>query len=184
MESIKLIKMDRMDLDLKKPLALNDSWPEDLERLANLSQVDWTGKLIGRTEMAFQPVPVVESSSAVYTKIEQWIDILEKSLIAAEPQQILVALTRLRLHCPTATMSEYESKLLIKDYIADLIDLPLDLIIKACDEYRYCSDNKFFPSIAKLLDLVRPHIYFRRLRLTKLKKLKEVSDAQEKNKVE
>jgi hypothetical protein len=173
-----------MDLDLKKTLALNDSLPEDLERLVSLSQVDWTGKLIGRTEMAFWPVPVVENNSAVYAKITEWINILEKSLIAAEPQQILIALARLRLHCPTVTMSEYESELLIKDYIADLSEFPLDLIIQACNEYRYGCDNKFFPSIAKLLDLIKRHIYFRRLKLTKLKKLKEASDTQEKNKVE
>ncbi len=157
---------------------MNDSLPEDLERLVSLSQVDWTGNLIGKTEFAFRSIPVVESNSAIYAKITEWIDILEKSLNSAEPQQILVALARLRLHCPTVTMSEYESELLIKDYITDLMDFPLDLIIKAFNEYRYGCENKFFPSIAKLLDLIRPHIYFRRLKLTKLKKLKEVSDAQ------
>jgi hypothetical protein len=163
---------------------LNDSLPEDLERLVSLGQVDWTGKLIGRTEFAFQPIPVVESNSAEYTKIVEWIDILEKSLIAAEPQQIFMELARLRLHCPTATMSEYESELLIKDYIADLSIFPLDLIIQACNEYRYDCDNKFFPSVAKLLDLIRPRIYYRRHKLSKLKKLKEISDAQNASKVE
>ncbi len=163
---------------------MNDSLPEDLERLVSLSQVDWTGKLIGRTEFAFRSIPVIESNSDEYIKIIEWIDILEKSLIAAEPQQILAVLARLRLHFPTITMNVYEIELLIKDYIADLIDFPLDLIIQACNEYLYGCDNKFFPSIAKLLDLIRPHIYSRRHKLTKLKKLKEVSDAQNASKVE
>ncbi len=159
---------------------MNDSLPEELERLVNFSQVDWTGNLIGRTELAFRSIPVVENNSAVYAKITEWIDIFEKSLNSAEPQQILTALARLRLHCPTVTMSEYESELLIKDYIADLSNFPLDLIIQACNEYRYGCENKFFPSIAMLLELIRPHIYFRQLKLTRLKKLKEVSDTQKK----
>lgn len=163
---------------------MNDSLPEDLERLVSLSQVDWTGNLIGRTEFAFRSIPVVETDSAMYAKITEWIDILEESLIVAEPKQIFMELARLRLHCPTVTMSEYESELLIKDYITDLMEFPLDLIIKACNEYRYGCENKFFPSIAKLLELIKPHIYFRRLKLTKLKKLKEVSDTQKGSKVE
>ncbi len=158
---------------------MNDSLPEDLERLVHLSQIDWSGKLAGKTELSFKPIPAIDKDSSVYAKIADWIEILEQSLIPADRKQILAVLARLRLHCPTATMSAYESELLIKDYIADLIDFPLDIIIQACNEYRYDSDNKFFPSIAKLLELIKPHIYYRKLKLNRLKKLKEASDVQE-----
>ncbi len=150
--------------------------PEDLGQLVNSSQVDWTGKLIGRSEFAFKPVPVVDKTSAIYGKITEWIEILESALTSADPQKILIELTRLRLHFPTATMSAYESELLIKDYLADLIDFPLDIITQACSEYRYSCESKFFPSIAKLLALIRPHVRSRQLKLTRLKKIKEASD--------
>lgn len=155
---------------------MNDSLPEELEQLVNLNQVDWSGKLIGRTELEFRPVPAVDRNSNLYAKISQWIDILENFLKPADSRKILLELARLRLHFPTATMSDYESELLIKDYIADLSIFPLDIIIRACNEYRYSCESKFFPSIAKLLELIRLHIYSRQLKLSRLKKIKETSD--------
>lgn len=162
-----------------KRLALDDSLPQELERLVKLDQVDWSGKLIGRTEFEFRPVPAVDTKSNLYAQIVEWIDILENFLKPADPRKILQELARLRLHFPTATMSTYEAELLIKDYLADLSEFPLDVIIKACNDYRYSCESKFFPSIARLLESIRLHIYSRQLKLNKLKKIKEASDEQE-----
>lgn len=157
-------------------MVLQDSLPEDLERLVNLSQVDWTGKLIGRSEFAFKPIPTVEIGSEIYLKIEKWIKILENSLISAKSREIFMELARLRLHFSTVQMTSFESKLLIKDYVADLHDFPIDIISKACNDYRYNCESTFFPSIAKLLKLIKPHMQLRQVKLSRLKKIIGESD--------
>ncbi len=42
----------------KQELNLNDSLPEELERLISLHGVDWSGRLINRCGLNFNPVPV------------------------------------------------------------------------------------------------------------------------------
>lgn len=145
--------------------------------MLSLRNVDWSETLIDRCEYAFQPIPVIAQNSPIYQTLLLWIDILEKSLIPAEPKYIITVLSLLRLHFPTESMSEKLSEILIKEYVFDLEEFPLDLIIFACNEYRYDCNSKFFPSIAKLLAIIKPHIYKRKLKLSRLKKLKEVSEA-------
>lgn len=157
---------------------MNDSLPAELEQLLSLRNVDWTGNLIGRTEYMFHPVPIIAKNSSVYKRALEWIAILEKALIPAKRQHILMALTYLRVHFPTEAMSERESEFLVSSYISDLEKFPLDLIIHACNEYRYDSANKYFPKIAQLIAMIRPSLYMKKSKLERLKKLAEASESQ------
>jgi hypothetical protein len=64
---IKPIKNQLTHVD-RQP-ALNDSLPEELERLINLSGVDWSEKLINRSTYRFNPIPVIPFNSTIYKMI-------------------------------------------------------------------------------------------------------------------
>lgn len=90
-------------------------------------------------------------------------------LMPAEPIEILQAIAKLRLHFPTSHLKDSELKALLSDYLQDMSSYPIDLIEKACVEYRRNHENLFFPKLGQLLKLMDDHWY---KRLSKLKKLK------------
>lgn len=111
----------------------------------------------------------------MYHQLIEAIKIMEKSLEPATSTQIIRYLAKLRLHFPTANMSEPETALLMQDYIADMAVYPVDIIEQACAEYRKDAESDYFPKVGKLLSRMNKYWFMRRWQLEKLKKLLFVS---------
>ncbi len=139
--------------------------------------VDWSGKLIGRSEYAFKPIPVIERNSLIYNQVVKWSKILDEALLPAEPKHIFMHLTNLRVHFKGHALSETESKILIQDYIADLAHLPLDLIELVCKEYRYDGNSQYFPKAGQLRTKANQHLCIRVAKLNKLNAILQTSQA-------
>lgn len=177
-----LSSLQNLRANQKIQKASNYILPEELEQLINYPKIDWSGKLIDKYDHLFKPVPIIAKTSETYPLLIKAIETLEHLLAPAQPQQIIEILGKLWRHCLTKNRSEDEIILLIKDFIADLSCYPEDLIEQACNEYRRDGKNIFFPTIGMLLSLIDVHFHQRISKLTKLKKILEVSQNYQSNK--
>ncbi len=160
----------------KYPLGLNDSLPEELERLINLAEVDWTGRLVGKAGFNFKPVPVISNTSALYSLITHWSRILQKALFPANPEDVFMELSKFKLHFLGVPLEERENEMLVSDYVAELSLFPIDLIELVCREYRLNEKNKFFPKLKELrLMLITPL----KIRISKSNRLLALIEASE-----
>jgi hypothetical protein len=141
--------------------------------------IDWTGIALGKSDRVSSSVPVISKKSKTYGNLLIDIRKLEIALKPAKEEEIMTLLARLRLHYNASYMSAEGFKSLLKDYITDLAQYPRDLIEMACIEYRKNTDNQFFPKIGQLIKLINEAWYKRKGKLTRLKKLLEVSNAAE-----
>ena len=168
--------MDITTIKQQRALTLNDSLPVALEHLIASPGVDWSGKLIGRSEYTFKPIPVIECNSVTYSQALKWSKILQEALLPADPKHIFMHLTNLRVHFKGHSLSETESRILIQDYISDLSHLPLDLIELVCKEYRHDGNSQFFPKAGQLRTAANQHLC---VRVSKLNKLNAILQASE-----
>ena len=150
--------------------------PEALERLIASPGVDWTGRLIGRSEFTFKPIPVVEYNSLIYQQLMKWSKILHEALAPADPKHILMHLTNLRAHFKSPALSEIESKIVIQDYISDLGHFPLDLIELTCRQYRHDGNSQYFPKSGQLRSIASIHLCTRVAKLNKLNAILQASE--------
>ncbi len=168
--------MDITTIKQQRALTLNDSLPVALERLIASPGVDWTGKLIGRSEYTFKPIPVIERNSVIYNQVVRWSKILHEALLPADYNHIFMHLTNLRVHFKGHPLSETESKILIQDYISDLAHLPLDLIELVCKEYRHNGNSQYFPKAGQLRTAANQHLCVRVAKLNKLNAILQASE--------
>ena len=131
---------------------------------------------LGRSDRISSSVPVISRKSGTYGNLLIDIRKLELALKPAKEDEIMTQLARLRLHFSAGYVTAEEFKYLIKDYLADLADYPRDLIEMACNEYRRNTENQFFPKIGQLLKLIRDPWFKRKGKLSRLRKLLEVSN--------
>ena len=168
--------MEITTIKQQRALTLNDSLPVALERLIISPGVDWSGKLIGRSEYTFKPIPVIERNSAMHYMAVKWSKILQEALLPADPKHIFMHLTNLRVHFKGHSLSETESRILIQDCISDLSHLPLDLIELVCKEYRHDGNSQFFPKAGQLRTAANQHLCVRFSKLNKLNAILQASE--------
>ncbi len=111
----------------------------------------------------------------MYHQLIEAIKTMEKLLEPATSTQIIRNLAKLRLHFPTANISEAEAAILMQDYIVDIAAYPVDIIERVCVDYRRDSDSDYFPKVGKLLSRMNKYWFMRKWQLEKLKKLLFVS---------
>lgn len=140
------------------------------------NEIDWSGKLLGASFNIRRKVPAIPKKSKTYCLILIAIRQYEIALKPAKPAEILNLLARLKLHFASSYTTENEFQYMLTDYLADLAQYPKDLLELACVEFRKNPESQFFPKIGQLIKLIERHFYPRKLRLTKLKKLLEVSN--------
>lgn len=138
--------------------------------------IDWSGNLLGRTTAYSMEVPVIDKKTKEYALLALAIRQIEIALKPATPREIVMMLSKLRLHFLGAVMTEEESAILLDDYVKDLSTYPSDIIEQACIIYRRSPDSLFFPKIGQLLEYANDLWYPRKAKLMKLKKLQEVSN--------
>lgn len=139
-------------------------------------EIDWSGKMLGVSPNVSRAVPVIPKKSREYGMLLISLRQVELSLKPARPEEILGLLARLKLHYTTNYRSAEEFKYLLKDYLTDLAEYPKDILEIACINYRKNTDNQFFPKIGQLIKIMDQAWYPRKAKLTKLKKLLEVSN--------
>lgn len=142
----------------------------------SLEGIDWTGMAIGKSDRISGAVPVIPKKSSTYGNLLIDIRKLEIAMRPAKEEEIMILLARLRLHYSAGYTTAEEFKHLLKEYISDLAGYPRDLIEMACTEYRRNTDNLFFPKIGQLIKIINEPWFKRKGRLTRLKKLLEVSN--------
>ena len=144
--------------------------------MLDASGTDWTGKMLGNSPNYSRPVPLVTRKSKLYGLILIEIRQLEISLKPAHPKELLILLSKLRLHFAHSEISRESAQLMFEDYLTDLVEYPKDIIEKVCTEFRTECDEKFFPRISQIKKAMDKLLYPRKWRLTKLKTLLEISN--------
>ena len=157
-------------------LALIDSLPQALQLLMGSSQIDWTGNLLGKTTRYLEKIPVIAKDSETYRQLTEAVKHFEAMMSPAQSQDIVIELSRLRLHFPMSSLNDKQISLVITDYLQDLGPYPIDLIKKACRDYRCKNDSGFFPKISELIKLIKPAYYERKCHLKRLRILLETAD--------
>ncbi len=140
------------------------------------TEIDWSGKMLGISPNVSRTVPVIAKKSREYGMLLIAIRQIELALKPAKAGEILCLLARLKLHYTTNYVSSEEFKYLLRDYLTDLAEYPKDILESACINYRKNTDNQFFPKIGQLIKIMDQIWYPRKAKLTKLKKLLEVSN--------
>ena len=137
--------------------------------------VDWSGRLVNRSEYAFKPIPVLDRNSVLYSQVVKWSEILQEAMIPANPKHILMHLTNLKVHFKGYHYTVKENEILIHDYISDLAHFPLDLIELVCRQYRHDGNSQYFPKIGQLRTMASVYLCARVAKLNKLQAIIEAS---------
>ncbi len=91
----------------------------------------------------------------------------------ARPDVTRALLSRLAMNCRLEEMSDKAWQMHLGDFVADLGDVPEDLIAEACRCWRRW--KKFWPTISEFLALVEPELARRRCTLRRLQVLARVA---------
>ena len=116
------------------------------------------------------PVALSEvEASALPDALAKFAQLLEP----AQPDATRALLSRLAMSCRLEDMSEEPWRMHLDDFVADLSDVPEDLIAKACRLRR--RREKFWPTISEFLALVEPELGWRRRTFRRLEVLTRVA---------
>jgi hypothetical protein len=96
-----------------------------------------------------------------------------QGLVPARPDVTRALLSRLAMNCRLEAMPEEAWRMHLDDYVADLSDVPEDLIAEACRRWR--RREKFWPTISEFLPLVEPELAQRRRTFRRLQVLARVA---------
>ncbi len=125
-----------------------------------------------------RPVPVVQRSSEKYRELLEAINHAMAMLIPASPTEAVFELKRLSVWCPMQNRDVRDFKIMLHDALNDLAEYPVDLLQKACSQYRNDSDhrNDFFPRPGRLKELVEHKLQERKTLLYKLERLLAIAN--------
>lgn len=118
-------------------------------------------------------LPPVAVSGAEADALDGAIAKVAEALVPAHPDTVRTLLAQLAMNVRLEGMSEENWQQHLEDYIADLSDVPEDLIAEAC--CRWWRKEKFWPLISEFLPLVEPGLSRRRRMMKRLKTLKRVA---------
>ena len=104
---------------------------------------------------------------------------MKELLKPAKSKEIMSSLSRLNLHFPITYLEDDEVDVLMNDFLSDMSEYPIDIIEKACADYRKDPNNLYFPKIGRLLGIIKKYWYMRKWKLERLEKLLSVSNAKE-----
>lgn len=133
--------------------------------LLTSKDIDWDGNCIfdgGRVtgfkvdkttnHRHMKPIPTDEGFKAAARASQVT---LEELLRPATPEQIILEIKKLSLHCGKTIKAEEEAKFIFMDYCKDLSKYPIRLIAEACDNYRKLpKGNSFMPKSGRLIELL------------------------------
>jgi|GEM_PF-4470716 len=118
-------------------------------------------------------VPPVALSEDQASELEGALAKFAQLLEPAQPDAARELLSRLAMNLRLEAMPEKAWRMHLDDFVADLGDVPKDLIGKACDLWR--RREKFWPTISEFLLLVQPELGWRRRTFRRLEVLTRVA---------
>lgn len=112
-------------------------------------------KPLADTEEAMQ----VEATRRAMVELREGISRL---LTPATAEEVIVHIERLALHHPPLkAMTDSEAEMWVQDWLADLAEVPADILAAACAEWRR-GGSSWMPKPGQLLDLAKPILRHRR----------------------
>lgn len=147
------------------------SLPECLERVT--ADGHRPGLIVGTVSNG-EWLPPVAVSKAEADALDGAMAMVAETLIPARPDTVRALLSGLSMNVRLEEMSEKDWQHHLENYIADLSDIPEDLIAEACRQWR--RKKKFWPLISEFLPLVEPGLWCRRRMMKRLKTLKHVAE--------
>jgi len=97
------------------------------------------------------------------------------ALHPAAPEEVVTLLSRMSMSLRLEDMPEQAWKYHLEDYADDLSEYPADIIQAGCKEWRRY--EKFWPTIADFLKIVRPLLRERKNALQRLEVLQRVAES-------
>lgn len=133
---------------------------------------------MGHHNCRLRPMPVVAKDSEQFSELEEAVRAARLALRPATSAETGFELKRLSVWCPMANRDVRDFKMMIHDALTDLVDIPLDLIQKACATYRNDPDPRcdFFPRPVKLKEIIADEWRARRLLLFRLERLLAIAN--------
>lgn len=98
----------------------------------------------------------------------------EIALTPADPRAVRVHLTRLAMNCRMEDMPAKAWEMHLADFIADLSDVPEDIVMECCTVWR--RTQKFWPTISEFLEMTVWRLRKRRADLERLRVLERVAE--------
>ena len=100
------------------------------------------------------PLPPATCSPKQLAEIEKWT----RSLESSTPDHVMAELTKLAI--VVRMPNDVDAAPMLRLYLEDLAEYPPDVLAEACRQWR--RTEKFFPTIAELIALMRPRVAHRR----------------------
>ncbi len=118
-------------------------------------------------------IPPVALSEVEASELKGALARFTQALAPARPDAARELLSRLAMSCQLEAMPEEVWRIRLDDYVADLGDVPEDLIAEACRLWR--RREKFWPTISEFLALIEPELARRRRTFRRLQVLARVA---------
>ncbi len=96
----------------------------------------------------------------------------ERHLQPAPSKEILTRLAQLSVHFWHPDRPKGQARALLRDYVEDLAEYPVDLLEEGIRQYR--RRGKWFPKVSELREIMEPMLEARRLDLLRLRGLNEI----------
>ncbi len=97
----------------------------------------------------------------------------ERHLQPAPSEEILTRLAQLSLHFWHPDRPKGQARALVRDYVEDLAEYPIDILEEGIRQYR--RRGKWFPKVAELREIMETMLEARRFDLLRLRKLNEIA---------
>lgn len=147
-----------------------------LEGILETRGIDWYDGKYSSSEIVKDPVPVLCISSPSFALECDEAEKIEASISGETPGEVMATLmVKLQGHYWQPAMSEALAREVAKDYARLLSHFPPDVMREACDVWLLNHENKFFPKVGELKQVMETILYRRKWRLQRLRKLIEVA---------
>ena len=129
-------------------------------------------------EYSKRPIPVIAQDSERYRELKETVTTMRQCLVPVSDKQLVFELKKLSCHCAMSNRESVDFELVLMDFAEDFADAPLDLLQKACRQYRNAPEKEydFFPRPGRLRTFISSELYRRKWQLRRLEKLLEVAE--------
>ncbi len=146
-----------------------------VDSILNFEDINWSG-----SKHHLRPVPIVDRQA--YDNIVERLEALDKTHEPAPKIALAGLLYKLQGHYWQPNMSEQLAREVANDYVRLLDGYSIDVMQRACDRWLMNKENKFFPKVGELKDVLdsvvqRKKWYEMRLRILASKYLENYKDA-------
>lgn len=129
-------------------MSLEERGRKQVDSILSMDDIDWAGN-----KSHLRPMPRVDIKAC--EDIRRRLEELDKTKIPAPKMALAGMLYKLQGHYWQPNMSEELAKSVADDYVRLLDGVTLDVMQRGCDRWLLDKDNKFFPKIGELQELLK-----------------------------